>query len=464
MPKNDRRSLWSVLRGSTKLQDRFFGDAGGRVSLGELARGSCLGCGSGELFGRSFLIATGDQLTAGLALIELDGIARRLVLCPAGLSPAHILFIVKSASVDAIVSDQAELAGEGFGVGFVTCSPEIRPAACHRTPRHQTEWILLTSGTTGQPKLVVHTLRSLAAGIGEADSLAGGFVWSTFYDIRRYGGLQIFLRALLTGGALVLSNTLESTAAFLSRLGACGVTHISGTPTHWRQALMCPSARNISPQYLRLSGEIADQGILDQLHTFYPEANVAHAFASTEAGLAFDVRDGLAGFPANLIRQTGGDVEIKVEDGSLRIRSSRTAARYIGPQEGSITDVDGFVDTGDMVESRGNRYYFIGRRDGVINVGGLKIHPEEVESVINRHPQVRMSLVRTRKSAITGALVVADVVLYPEPDSATERFGKLQHQILGLCREALPRHKVPAAINFVSELAVSATGKMSRYA
>ena len=66
---------------------------------------------------------------------------------------------------------------------------------------------------------------------------------------------------------------------------------------------------------------------------------------------------------------------------------------------------EGFVDTGDIVERRGDRYYFVGRRGGIINVGGLKVHPEEVEAIINRHPDVRMSLVHSRKNPITGAAV-----------------------------------------------------------
>jgi len=76
---------------------------------------------------------------------------------------------------------------------------------------------------------------------------------------------------------------------------------------------------------------------------------------------------------------------MKIEDGSLHIRSGRTANRYLAGTL-SLRDDDGFVDTGDMVERRGDRFYFIGRRGGIINVGGLKVHPEEVEAVINRHP------------------------------------------------------------------------------
>jgi acyl-coenzyme A synthetase/AMP-(fatty) acid ligase len=103
------------------------------------------------------------------------------------------------------------------------------------------------------------------------------------------------------------------------------------------------------------------------------------------------------------------------------------------------------------------------RRDGMINVGGLKVHPEEVEAVLNRHPQVRLSLVKTKKNPLTGALVVADVLLKasstPEGDQARE----LQRTIRQFCREALAPHKVPTAISFVPALAISETGKLVRH-
>src|SRR5205085_3123588 len=139
-----------------------------------------------------------------------------------------------------------------------------------------------------------------------------------------------------------------------------------------------------------------------------------------------------------------------------------TALRYLGEGAESLRDADGFVDTGDMVERRGDRYHFVGRRGGIINVGGLKVHPEEVEAVINAHPRVRMSLVRTRKNPITGALVVADVVLDAVDDAAGGPTADLEREIMGLCRDMLPRHKVPAAIRFVSTLPVAATGKLVR--
>src|SRR5271169_3626701 len=113
--------------------------------------------------------------------------------------------------------------------------------------------------------MALHTLSSLTGAIARGVKVEDAIVWSTFYDIRRYGGLQILLRALLDGGSLVLSNSQESIDDFLIRASAHGVTHISGTPSHWRRALRGRSAHRIAPQYVRLSGEMVDQAILDNL-------------------------------------------------------------------------------------------------------------------------------------------------------------------------------------------------------
>jgi len=269
--------------------------------------------------------------------------------------------------------------------------------------------------------------------------------------------LQILLRSLLRGASLVLSGGGESMGTYLERAGRHGVTHISGTPSQWRGALAYPSAAAISPRYVRLSGEIADQAILDALRARYPEAAVVHAYASTEAGVGFEVDDAREGFPAQIVGN-GGEVEVEVRDAALRIRSARTASRYLGPDAPVLADADGFVDTGDLVERRGDRYYFVGRRDGAINVGGLKVHPEEVEAVINRHPEVRASLVRSRKNLITGAIVIADVVLSAGADDT----DTVRREILQACRQSLAGYKVPASIRFVAALDASAAGKSLR--
>jgi acyl-coenzyme A synthetase/AMP-(fatty) acid ligase len=441
-------SIRDRLADAPEGRERFLWGATGSVPLGHRRSGTGLGGRVAELARRSVLIATRDPFAAALALIELDGIARRLIICTPDLPSEHLPAVVAKAGVEAIVSDE-----------------DVRPAEETPVTCCRTEWVLLTSGTTGAPKMLVHSFASLTAPIGGAPGQRADVVWGTFYDIRRYGGLQIFLRAVLGPGSFVLSGAGEPIGDYLVRLGAHGATHVSGTPSHWRRALMSPEARAIAPRYIRLSGEIADQGILNALHSFYPQAAVGHAFASTEAGVGFEVDDGLEGFPASMVGAPG-DVQIKVVEGSLRIRSARNAVRYLGEDDATLTDEEGFVDTGDMVQRRGDRYYFLGRRSGLINVGGLKVYPEEVEAAINRHPAVRMSMVRSRRSPITGSLVAADVVLKGEPDSshAGGERADFKREILQICHDRLPPHKVPATIRFVPALEMAAAGKLARHA
>ena len=458
--QNSPASLCEAIGSYGPACDAFVTNRESRVLLQDLLSHSVLGGRGNQLEGSSVIIATTDQLIAAAALIELDGNARRIILCPPDLPAEHLPGIVESAQADAIVSDRVIENQERNLASIIYCNGRFVSKGYRSRQAYATEWVLLTSGTTGTPKLVVHTLRSLSGAIGSKPS-DGRATWSTFYDIRRYGGLQIFLRAMLTGSSLLLSNSKWPIAEFLSYAGTQRVTHISGTPSHWRRALMSPSARLISPAYIRLSGEIADQKILNHLRQVYPKARIAHAFATTEAGVAFVVDDGMAGFPANTLAHTAG-VEMKVDNGCLCIRSARTASSYLGAEHGTLRDADGYINTTDMLELRDARYYFVGRRDGVINVGGLKVHPEEVEAVINRHPDVRMSLVKAKKNPITGAVMVADVVLQSTDTADSNSDRQIREDILSLCREELASHKVPATICFVSALEVAESGKLIR--
>ncbi|HEY4751155.1 MAG TPA: AMP-binding protein [Steroidobacteraceae bacterium] len=454
-------SLWESISAAGRPSARLHGTRTA-VDLADLAHASSLGGRLEELRDRNVLLATKSQLAAALALIELDGVARRIVLCAPDLPAQHLPAVIRGAAADACVRDEAGPAVAGLGLATcVTAEPQLLRGEVPRRRSRATEWVLLTSGTTGAPKLVLHSLASLTSALAGAQRPAPGSVlWSTFYDIRRYGGLAIFMRAVHSG-SMVLSDASEPVIDFLSRAAAAGVTHISGTPSHWRRAIMSGAARTIAPQYVRLSGEIADQAVLDALRSTYPAATVAHAFASTEAGVAFEVRDGLAGFPAALL-VASGPLELKVAEDTLRIRSAGTAERYLGENVEPIRGPDGFVDTGDLLEERAGRYHFMGRRGGVINVGGLKVYPEEIEAVINTHPWVRMSLVKARRNAITGSVVTAEVVLTEDRQGARPAAEALTRELAESCRRSLAPHKVPAMIRIVPSLELSPSGKLVR--
>jgi acyl-coenzyme A synthetase/AMP-(fatty) acid ligase len=422
------------------------------LPLDGMESASPFGVGRARLQGRSVVLNVRDMTKAAAALIDLDGFARRILLCPPGFDAAKLEAAARLVEADALVSDEdGAPAGLDVAVRAVARLP-LTPCEPPSAGPCETEWVLPTSGTSGPPKLAVHTLQTLAGAIGPAPRQE----WATFYDIRRYGGLQIFLRALAGRGSLLLASPDEPMESFLARAGATGITHISGTPTHWRKALLAGAAGLIAPVYARLSGEIADDAALSGLAGAYPNARIEHAYASTEAGVVFAVDDKRAGFPASWLDREG-EVVMKVVDGALLVKTPRRALRLLGQNAPSLTDADGFVDTGDMIETRGDRCYCLGRRGGVINVGGAKVHPEEVEAVLNSFAAVRASRVFAKSSAITGALVAAEVVLFEAPREGLER------EIIAFARKRLPAHMTPARIRFVADLPMTEAGKLRRH-
>ena len=436
---------------------QFLRDETREVDVAHVAREALRAAPCEPLRGKSVLLALPRQLDTAIALLRLAGVARRIVLWPSDVSPGHLGDVCDAADIDEVLTELPWQDGGNVGAAASDATAEAAVAA--------TEWVLLTSGTTGRPKLVAHTLATLAGHLRNDAAPSGGPVWCTFYDIRRYGGLQILLRALVGGGSLVLSGAHEAPAELLLRAGAAGATHFLGTPSHWRRVLMTGAAAAIAPEYVRLSGEIVDQAILDRLRDAYPTARLVHAFASTEAGLGFEVADGMSGFPAALLDQAGNGVALRIEEDRLRIRSSRVALGYLQSRLIPVADADGFVDTGDVVALHDGRYQFAGRRDGTVNVGGQKVHPEEVEAVMNLHPAVQVSRVHARSNPITGAVVVAEAVCRMaamDTDQSDAAIGLLQAELRSFCRDRLPPHKIPAVIRIVPRLELGASGKLAR--
>ena len=423
------------------------------LTLADFATRSAFGASRGRFAGRNVILAVGDMAKAAAALIDLDGLARRILLCPPGFGADKIASAAALVEADALAYDEEAAPPLSLDVMLPVRLP-LAPRRDDDAPTLATEWVLPTSGTSGPPKLAVHNLQTLVGAITPAPLQQ----WATFYDIRRYGGLQIFLRALSGQGSLRLASPEEPIEHFLDRLGGLGITHISGTPTHWRKALLSGAAGRISPPYVRLSGEIADDGVLAGLAAAYPQARIEHAYASTEAGVVFTVADGRAGFPADWLERAGA-VEMKLVEGALRVRSPRRALRLLGADAPALTDAEGFVDTGDMIELRDGRCHFIGRRNGVINVGGAKVHPEEVEAALNSLAMVRAARVFAKPSPITGALVAAEVVLR-DPAMAGRA---LEREIIAAARRQLPAHMTPASVRFVSDLPMTDAGKLKRH-
>src|SRR3981189_3499083 len=213
---------------SPELKGRSISDARQSVSLTNILEQTCLVGRFGQLSGRSVLLAVSDQLISAIAMTEIDGVARRMLLCPPDLNADHFNALIEDAGIDAIVTDQpARWADAEVYLVMAARAPVRGTAKAKAKIKRATEWLMLTSGTSGVPQIVSHTLEGLTGANAAAGPAQGPPpVWATFYDIRRYGGLQILLRAVIGGGSIVLSEPGEAIADHVARLRAGGVPHI----------------------------------------------------------------------------------------------------------------------------------------------------------------------------------------------------------------------------------------------
>lgn len=459
---------------------------GGREVDADSLRGTGCAAGPGSGLDPAARVALylKDPLEVIRALVALDGQVAALLLLSQGLSAATAGQLARAAGCTILLCDEAPQEGDADAEGG---APLRRTPAAVLAPHRRaeppaasvaTQWLMTTSGTTGLPKIVPHTLATLARSVvrlrpGMAGSIpgsvAGGMpIWGLLYDPTRFAGLQVVLQALIGGGRLVAVDTSLPLAAQVAALAAAGVTHLSATPTLWRRILMVPDHGRIPLAQATLGGEIADQPTLAAVRAAFPAARLTHIYASTEAGVGFSVTDGLAGFPLSWLDAPPGPVRLRLHDGILWLRPPVTAltpgqtpgqtlGQTLGQPPGVEIDAEGYVRSGDRVEIAGGRVLFLGRENGLINIGGVKVYPETVEAVVKAVPGVALVQVSGKRSPVTGALVVAEVQLAPGADPETVRLA-----VQAACRARLEREAVPAIIRFVAGFATNAAGKLMR--
>jgi acyl-CoA synthetase (AMP-forming)/AMP-acid ligase II len=309
--------------------------------------------------------------------------------------------------------------------------------------------VVATSGTSGPPKLVDHSWESLLAAARLAEQWHG-LGWLLVYDATRWAGLQVWLQSLLTGGRLVVPASRDPDVVSKA-LADEEVAVLPATPTLLRRLVMSADQALLSRakvDRITLGGEAADATLLDQVRQAFPRAKITQVYATTELGEVFRVTDGKPGFPAAWLGKAlpGGGRLTTRRDGELLVQLSRDA-----------TD----VATGDLVEKRGDRYEFTGRRSDVIVVGGAKVYPRRVEEVLRRVPGIADARAYGLPSAVTGELVAAEVVLHdPLPEGILP--DAVRAAALAMCRDSLEAHSVPRILDIVKKIATTAAGKIPR--
>lgn len=303
------------------------------------------------------------------------------------------------------------------------------------------EWrlTLLTSGTTGLPKKVRHSFASISRAVKISDEHQND-VWGFAYNPTHIAGIQVFLQAFMNGNPLV-NLYKKDPMQIHKQIDDNKVTHISATPTFYRlflnDNLKIPHVRQIS-----LGGEKLPLSLKERLLKCFPNAKIRNIYASTEAGSLF-ASDG-----ENFRIPKQHENKIKIVNNEILIHSS-----LLGESE-SFDLIDDWYHTGDLVEIITEVPYitfkFISRKNEMINVGGFKVNPYEVEEALIRIPQIKEAKVFGKPNPVLGQILMADVVA----NNITEK--EIRNKL------NLQNFKIPRIINFVEKIEVTRTGKVKR--
>ena len=323
----------------------------------------------------------------------------------------------------------------------------------------ESRWFLYTSGTTGAPKKIAHNTASLSASIRLSEK-ATTHRWALTFKPNKFAGLQVLLQSLLNGDCLV-DCTLGTLDKKVALMVDNNVEAISATPSWWRQLLMTQNLESLSLSRITLGGEIADQPLLDTLSSRFTSAKIFHIYASTEAGVGFAVSDKKAGFPLTWVKRGVNKTELKIKNNLLWVKPFSDNVKLNTTTNTIETDDSGFINTQDVVSIEGERVYFKGRINGVINVGGHKVFPETVESALLTSPLVAQARVYGKENKILGNIVVADIVLHTA--AVGQKHKDVQLTLLLHCKKYLDRNNMPTKINVVDALTLSDNGKLVRH-
>ncbi|MDD9969331.1 MAG: fatty acid--CoA ligase family protein [Myxococcales bacterium] len=406
---------------------------------------------------RGGLWALSDALTARL---RADGFRRVLVRSD---DPTHILRAIEGCHAvgadlwiahtnlpDPFIEEFTRRFGIELVVGDSDRPTGVTPVAGGPARRIH----MMTSGTTGEPKVAIHTLESLLSRVrsGARVSVNRAGKWLLTYQPTGFAGLQVALTAVLSHGLLVIPEE-RTPLGFYQAAVDHGVTQVSATATFWRSLLMVAKPGALGLRQITLGGEAVDQATLTRLRTAFPDTRITHIYASTEAGVVFAVHDGREGFPAAWLQGPVQGVELRIRDGFLHIKTPNAMRAYATEAEQPLGE-DGWLKTADQCEVRDDRVYILGRQDSTINVAGSKVYPLSVERFLLGLSGVLEARVFGVPNPVAGAIVGAEVVLAEGLDPKATRM-----EILKACREQLPGYQVPRAFKIVDAIQVKASGK-----
>ena len=299
---------------------------------------------------------------------------------------------------------------------------------------------LFTSGTTGLPKKVSHSFKSITRFVKTTEKNSSN-IWGFAYNPTHIAGLQVLFQALLNGNTIIRLFGLPKVKIF-DEIKDCEISNISATPTFYR--LLLPSNETfLSVTRITSGGEKFDERTINQMNSIFPNAKITNVYASTEAGSLFASHGNIFIIKPEL------ENLIKIENGELLIHQSLM---------GTSGDILGeWYQTGDLIKIVSEnpiRFQFLSRKNEMINVGGYKVNPNEVEEIIRNIPGIKDVRVYAKNNSVLGNIICCEAVRSNDELDESAIRSYLQTK--------LQEFKIPRMILFVDKLSTTRTGKLKR--
>jgi acyl-coenzyme A synthetase/AMP-(fatty) acid ligase len=297
---------------------------------------------------------------------------------------------------------------------------------------------IFTSGTTGQPKRVKHTVRRFIEMTRYGEQYKND-IWAFLFNPTHMAGLQVFFQALINQNTIVYLFS-ASRKEFIDLCNLYSITHISATPTFYR--LLAPFDFNLTQvRKITLGGEKSDYKLISEIKKTFPNARIHNIYASTEAGTLF-VSHG----ETFRINPEIGD-KVKITNNEIFVHRSLL---------GEFQQDEWFStgDIGEYVNEDKQEFIITSRANDIVNIGGNRINLLDVEKEILALPEIIHVRVFAKDNSILGKVVAAEIV------SSNNNLNK--QDIKKKLAVKLPPYMVPMSINIVEELSVTRTGKLKR--
>ncbi|MDN8600274.1 long-chain fatty acid--CoA ligase [Citrobacter sp. S2-9] len=311
--------------------------------------------------------------------------------------------------------------------------------------------VLFSSGTTGRPKaslLDVDKMTTRYAGSKKAKVILA------FLNLDHIGGINTLLHTLLSGGVLVTVAERNPRVVF-EAIQNHRVQVLPTTPTFLNMILLSDVCENFDASSLELityGTEPMPQQTLDSITVSLPNVRLKQTYGLTELGI---VPTQSRGNGSLWMKLGGSGFDYKIRENILWIKSNIAMLGYLNAD--SPIDSDGYFNTQDMVLVDGDYVQILGRKSEIINVGGEKVYPSEVENVLLAMPNVAAVRVNGYPSRIIGNVIQATFQLIDNED-----IGLFKERVKVFCKSRLEPYKIPVVIEITQSELHSERFKMIR--